>query len=71
MYTNVNNIPNVKMLTLYLMVLQFLNDKNGKKKIEDYNVHYDYTTNNYTIFKVTFVKNLKTYTNIVFKEFIL
>lgn len=27
MYTIVNNIPNVKMLILYLMVLQYLNDK--------------------------------------------
>lgn len=29
MYRIVNNIPIVKMLTLYLMVLQYLNDKKG------------------------------------------
>lgn len=39
MYRNVNNIPNVKMVTLCLMVLQCLKDNNKK----DYNVHYDYT----------------------------
>lgn len=29
MYRIVNNIPIVKMLTLYLMVLQYLYDKKG------------------------------------------